>query len=253
MLQRILYIIIFSFSILPAFSQEEDSKFTDNSHDIGDRTLLYRHETTGGLMIHNEGWGFLFRKGKQITASRKRMYEIDLVGMKHPKEIKRAPLFNDARSYIYGKMNSFAILRGGIGQQKVLNFSSDRNGIEVRYLCFGGLSLGLSKPMYLYIMHNSSGEYLPVVEKYDPDIHDLDNIYGRGPFYKGFSELNLHPGLYAKMGLSFEFATEDSFVKLLEAGVIADGYLKNIPIMAYAQNKNLFFSFYLAFYLGGKK
>ena len=58
------------------------------------------------------------RKGKNITANKKRMWEAEIVNMKHPKEVRSVnPYFDNAKSFFYGKLNSMMVVRAGIGQQ----------------------------------------------------------------------------------------------------------------------------------------
>ena len=51
-----------------------------------DRVLL-RREYSGGLILHSRGWGFHFRKGKNINYFRSILWEVDAVSLKSPKQI----------------------------------------------------------------------------------------------------------------------------------------------------------------------
>ncbi|MFH0867027.1 MAG: hypothetical protein V1904_12595, partial [Bacteroidota bacterium] len=89
---------------------------------VNDAKILLRKEKSGFVMLHTSGIGLGYRSGKHITGYKKRMFEIEITGMKHPKEIKSInPYFDNAKSYVYGKENYFFILRGGMGRQKVIN------------------------------------------------------------------------------------------------------------------------------------
>ena len=48
----------------------------------------YKRELLGGLTLHGEGWGINFFHGKHRTAKNRRMIGIEIVSMKHTKEIK---------------------------------------------------------------------------------------------------------------------------------------------------------------------
>ena len=183
------------------------------------------------------------------------MFEGDFVGMKHPKEVKSVnQAFDNARSYVYGKLNSFSILRAGVGRQHTIYSKAEKNGVEVRFLYSGGLSLGILKPVYLNILKPTGnfGEFDVVTEKYNPDEHYIDNIYGRAPFTEGLDQLFFRPGAYAKVGFNFEYAPVFEDVKALEIGVILDAYPQEVPIMAFAENKQLFLTFYLTIMYGRK-
>lgn len=206
-------------------------------------------------MIHTSGFGIGYRSGKHITGYKKRMFELELTGMKHPKEIRTVnPYFENSKSYIYGKENSFLLLRAGLGKQKIINSKPYWGGVELRYFYYGGLSLGLLKPIYLYILHKTSVdyEYNLSIEKYDPDIHFAEDIFGRAPFFQGFNKLKPMPGIYLKTGLNFEYGAYDESVKAIEAGVTLDAYTNNVPIMAFVKNRNYFVSLYLSFHFGSR-
>lgn len=227
------------------------------AQDIGDdygKSIL-RKEWNGFILIHSNGWGFGYRKGLQKTILKKYFYEFEYNSMKHDKEIKgRNPYFSNAKSYSYGKLNRMNIFRAGVGAQHVLNLKPYWGGTEVRYSYFGGFSLALTSPTYLYIIKLDTTDFLPIidVEKYDPEKHDLDNIYGGGPLGKGWFEITPHPGAYLKTGLSFEFGSEERTVRSLDAGAVLDVYPYPVELMAFNPKQYYFLSFYLSFHFGAR-
>lgn len=228
---------------------------TNPNEYVEEKPVLMKNEATGGLNFHTNGWGLQFRRSFNLTGYKKLMFEGDFVGMKHPKEVKSVnQAFDNARSYVYGKLNSFSILRAGVGRQHTLYSKAEKNGVEVRFLYSGGLSLGILKPVYLNILKPTGnfGEFDVVTEKYNPDEHYIDNIYGRAPFTEGLDQLFFRPGAYAKVGFNFEYAPVFEDVKALEIGVILDAYPQEVPIMAFAENKQLFLTFYLTIMYGRK-
>lgn len=219
---------------------------------ITNRVLL-RREFTGGIILHSRGWGGHFRKGKNLSYFRSFQWEVDAVSLKSPKQIKTInPYFNNAKSYVYGKLNHIYILRAGLGIKHLLNRKPYWGGIELRFIYFGGLSLAFAKPVYLYILNYSveSDDYTIDIEKYDPGHHGLDNIYGRAPFTQGIEHTTLHPGVYAKLGLNFEFGEYNSSIKAVEVGGVLDYYPFPIEIMAFNPEQSFFLTFYLAFSFG---
>lgn len=229
------------------------AKGQSSSENLTEKGILFKYEKTGGVLVHTTGFGLNYRQEKHITGYKKSVLEFEFTGIKHPKEVKSInPLYSDAKSYIYGKQNTFSVLRLGIGIQKVINSKSRaiKSAIELRSHINLGFSAGFTKPVYLYIIEYSNYDNQLLVEKYDPNRHYIDNIYGRAPFTKGFSEINFHPGAYGKFGISVDYAPEDEIVKSLEMGTCIDVFPKRIPIMAYNKNKNLFLSFYLSFNIG---
>jgi len=258
-LKNILFTTLLIMAGLIVFGQEqpagEQAKQKDREpvyDSITDRVLL-RREFAGGILLHSRGWGLHFRKGRNLSYFRSLQWEVDAVSMKSPKQIKTInPYFNNAKSYVYGKLNHIYILRGGLGLKQLLNRKPDWGGIELRLTYFGGFSLALAKPVYLYILNYSAenDDYTIDIERYDPEIHGLDNIYGRAPFTSGIENTSLHPGLYAKVGLNFEFGAFNSSIKAVEAGAILDYYPFPVAIMAYNPEQSFFLTFYIGFSFG---
>ncbi|HMT30472.1 MAG TPA: hypothetical protein PKD91_14450 [Bacteroidia bacterium] len=243
--------LIVAFLCIASFSFGQQNPFEYEE----EKPPLLKKEFSFGLTIHTSGWGVDFRKGKNITGYKKRVLEAELVNMKHSKEIRSVnPYFDNAKSFFYGKQNTFTVLRTGIGQHKVMFSKAEKGGVEVRLNYTAGLSLGFAKPVYLNILYPTAFEsqYEVVVEKYDPERHYVDNIYGRAPFTEGISEIKIYPGGYGKLGLSFEYGTYSEDIKLIEVGASLDAYGKEVPIMAYAKNNQFFFNFYITLMYGRK-
>jgi hypothetical protein len=229
-----------------SFAQEE------SENDTTPDNVLMEKQWTLGLLFHTNGWGGKLRIGKNITFLRQRIWELEYTTYKSPKEIKVInPMFSDAKSYIYGKLNYVSFLRGGIGFQHILNRKPYWGGVQLSALYYGGLSIGITKPLYLYIIHiRSINEYVLVEEKYNPDIHFVEDIYGRGSFLSGITQLGFYPGVYLKGGLEFEFGTKNKRINSLETGVTFDYSPIPIPIMAYNPKQSFFLTVYLSFSLG---
>ncbi|TAL58772.1 MAG: hypothetical protein EPN85_10660 [Bacteroidetes bacterium] len=234
-----------SSGIIPSVSQNEDVQ------------LLYRNEQEFGALAHSSGWGLNYRKCKHITGYRKRILEVEMAGMRHPKEIKLQVPDIGTKGYFYGKQFVVTVLRGGYGYHKVITGKSDRRGVELRLLTVAGPSIALAKPVYLNIWHQD-----PVnppfgnitIEKYDPTnlLHTPNYIIGRAGYFRGFEQMNFYPGAFFKLGLSFEHSTLDDDIKLLETGIVIDAFYKTIPIMATARNNQVFVNVYLNVMFGKK-
>lgn len=241
------------------FAQEQDTEVPIKKEkdepiydSVVDRVLL-RNEFAGGIILHSRGWGFHFRKGRNKTYFKSVLWEVDAVSLKSPKQIKTInPYFNNSKSYVYGKQNHVYVLRGGLGFKQLLNRKPYWGGIELRLIYFGGFSLGFAKPVYLYILNYSveSDDYTIDIEKYDPEKHGLDNIYGRAPFINGIENTSLHPGIYGKIGLNFEFGEYNSSIKAVEVGAVIDYFPIAIEIMALNPSQAVFLTFYLEFSFG---
>jgi hypothetical protein len=216
---------------------------------------LLKNEWTIGLNIHTAGWGGNFKRSKNITAYKKRVYEFEVFNIKHPKEVRSVnPYFDNAKSFFYGKMNTLTVVRFGLGKQKILFSKAEKNGVEVRLSYSAGFSLGLAKPVYLNILYPTKydRQYEIRVEKYDPDKHYVDNIYGRAAFTEGITEIKPYPGAYGKFGFTFEYGSWSESIKCIEAGVCIDAYAREIPIMAKTENNQFYFNFYINLLYGRK-
>ncbi|MCF8235032.1 MAG: hypothetical protein K9G67_09690 [Bacteroidales bacterium] len=216
-------------------------------------SILYKKTISGGAIFHTRGLGLKFQKGKNLTVNKNLYYEAQFVSMKSNREIKSLnPYFVNAKPYIYGKQNYVFMLRAGVGINKRLNQKPYWGGVELRYTLSGGVSMGLAKPVYLYIINFTSSqyEYEITTEKYEPENHYFDNIYGRAPFTEGIGEMKFYPGIYGKAGLDFEIGTYKTKINSFEAGGILEIFPKGIPIMAYNEPRNFFFTLYISYSFG---
>jgi hypothetical protein len=217
------------------------------------RNIILLKEASGGIMLHTQGWGIRFSKGYNKTEFKKRMIVIEFLEMQSPKQIRTInPYFTNSKSYVYGKLNAVYMLRGTYGIHRMLNRKPYWGGVELRFFYMGGVSLGFTKPVYLYILEPSPQfyEYTIVEEKYDPNRHYVDNIYGRASFTKGFDEIGFYPGFHTKIGLDFDFGVYRTKVKSLEVGAIVDVFPRPIPIMAFNDPDYYFLTFYFSFNFG---
>lgn len=228
--------------------QAQQDQVVDTSANI-----ILLKEFSGGILFHSQGWGLNLEKGWNVTAFRKRTLGFEFVEMKSPKQVRTInPYFSNSKSYVYGKLNSVFVARLNYGMEKLLNRKPYWGGVELRLLYSAGASLGIAKPVYLYILTPTSDffDYQITEEKYDPEAHFIDNIFGRAPFTRGMDEISLYPGLHAKLGLSFDYGVYKSKVKSLEAGIALDVFPDPVPIMAYNDPDYYFLTFYIGFNFG---
>ncbi|MCW3084443.1 MAG: hypothetical protein JWP12_1809 [Bacteroidetes bacterium] len=234
------------------FGQElkDDLTRLQNGEDLN---VMYRNESSFGIYAHSAGgFGLAYRRGQMVNVKRKRMLEVELQNFKHPKEVKSVnSYFENSKGFIYGKLNSFLILRPGVGYQNRLYQKSDKKSVEIRYSYFVGATLAFAKPVYLEIVRDSQ-KGIVSTERYDPEVHSIDMIYGKAPFFKGIEKTKIYPGAYAKLALSFEYADRYNSIKAIETGVVFDVYPKALPMMAYTPKQELYASLYLKIIWGRK-
>ncbi|MBL0128112.1 MAG: hypothetical protein IPP83_11795 [Flavobacteriales bacterium] len=217
----------------------------------------FKREIYGGAMIHGDGWGLFMNYARHRTAIDRDLYGLEIVGMKHPKEVKSFnPYYEDSRGYFYGKINALMIVRPTYGRKHQITDKIRRTGVELNYVWSIGPSLGLVKPVYLEIGKPDAVPYETfVTERYDPNVHNIQNIYGRASWFRGFGELSLYPGAFGRVGLNFEYAGQTTGIKGLEVGASIDAYPVTIPIMAELEgvrNKQFFLELYLSVQFGKK-
>lgn len=219
------------------------------------RTIYKKEESFGGI-IHTRGWGVTYRYGKYTSGFTRKIYDVELVGMKHPKEIKSfSSAFDNSNGYVFGQLNSTMILRAGIGRHNTFISKQSVRGISISSILSGGVSLAYAKPVYLEVIKVDSlnGRLFSEVERYDPEVHFQGTIIGKASYFRGFFEGNLYPGIFAKYALSFESSRQANKINALEVGAILDLYVQKIPMMANDFNKRYFFNLYVSLTFGSKK
>ncbi|MES2836791.1 MAG: hypothetical protein V4667_04670 [Bacteroidota bacterium] len=246
---RVIIAIFFFVSTFSVYAQVKLPK-----EDVSEK-LLFASEKSYGIIIHSNGWGINYRYAKVLNVDNKLIYDGEFVTQRHPKEYRYSSnVRNDAKSFVYGKLNSVVSLRGGVGFQKTLFRKENSSSIEIRYTISGGPSFGFAKPVYLEVFAPSidPDRVFSRVEKYNPYKHDLSNIIGRASFGRGLSQTKIYPGLYAKAAMQFEYSTEDEYLKFIELGSVVDIYPKPIPQMAYTKQYSWLLSVYVSFNFGNK-
>jgi len=251
------FILFFILLVADLSAQENANGTAPTAAENGDALLLYRNEQEFGAVLHSSGWGLNYRRCKHVTGYRKRIFEAEIVGMRHPKEIKLQVPDIGTRGYFYGKLNVVTFLRGGYGFHKIITGKSDRRGVELRLLTIAGPSMAFAKPVFLNIWHQD-----PVnppfgnitIEKYDPTnpFHTPNYIIGRAGYFRGVDQMRFYPGVFCKLGISFEHSNLDDEIKLLETGIIIDAFYKTVPIMATSENNQVYINVYLNIMFGKK-
>jgi hypothetical protein len=223
----------------------------------------YSRQIYGGLVFRTNGWGGTFVKGKNKGAFKLRQVSYDFNFVKHEKEQKSYFQDPSARPYVYGKKNAMYSFKLSYGYKKDIAEKQRKSGVQVSYAWGVGPAVSLQRPIYLEVLiidPNLNG-YSLSTEKYDPNKHFIDNIYGRASNFLGFSNLAIVPGFSAKGSMLFEYSNYRDGIKGFEVGMSAEAYPKRIEIMsnqvlsAYpdgAKNHWLFVSGYVHFYFGRK-
>jgi hypothetical protein len=216
------------------------------------QTVFYRNERTFGIILNTDGYAFDYREGKRINFLNKRLYEIEMGILKHPREVKLSnPYFQSGSSFVFGKLNCVSYFRVGFGKQHELFSKEDLGGVAIRYFWTVGPDLVVYKPIYYKVLYPLSlTEYQIKEEKFNIAIHNPGDIYGKASFGKGFNEIGVIPGVYGKFGFNFEYSKEDKVIHAIEVGTTFSAFPKKIPIMAVEDNKAIFLSLFVSYRMG---
>lgn len=242
--------------------------FTWASAQREDR-ILYRVSNEFFPEIHSYSWAIGWRHLRHETWRYWWGWEVGLAHIKHPKETRIQPLpaFGDAsclqsvqmRSYVYGKQNDFWTVRASIANSFLLFEAAEEIGVSVRLTTNIGLSLGLLKPYYLYVVRIKSDNSCSVeAVKYDSTLHPLANpfldtryIYGSAGL-TGLGELRVRPGILVQASVVFNWAKEPA-VRSVEVGARIEHFVKQVPIMALIENRAMFTALFLRVTFGKLK
>lgn len=213
--------------------------------------IVYKKHTVFGGKLVNDGYGIFMEIGRAKTVKKGMLYQFELSERKHSKEEKQSNLFAYSTPYIFGKQNFFYQAKLGAQQQILFGNKSNKNGVSVTGNYGGGLSVGLLRPYFVQL--SSSGQYV----KYDsPDSAKfLDPVsISAGPgFSRGWSDIKVKPGVYAKAALRFDYGSYNELVSAIEVGISAEYYTSKIPIMVRTAPKQFFFNGYVAILFGRRK
>jgi hypothetical protein len=243
MKKLLIILILIGYCIIPVFPQGEINE---------QQKIFFRNERSFAFLLNSDGYGFSYREAKRINYLNKRFFEIEAGNIKHPKEYRMSnPLYQTPGTFKYGKINGAVYFRGSIGRQHELFKKADLGGVAVRYFYSAGPVLAFYKPIYYKILYPvSSYEFDLVEEKLDVNTHPPYDIYSKAAWTRGFSEIRVVPGLFAKGGFNFEYSKEEKVIHALEVGASLSGFMKEIPIMATAENKSIYFSLFISYRFG---
>ena len=212
------------------------------------------NEWSVALMINSNGFGGNYRFGERINAFDKRLYEMDFAYLKDHKEAKSVS--ETQAKFVDGKKNLAFDFRFGYGKLHEKYRKHDAGGVAIRHFYNFGPSIVLLKPIYYEIKENDID--LPP-SKYNSGWSN-EKIQGRSSFFKGFDEIRIVPGAFAKFGYNCEFGKEDKKIHAFEAGLIAEGFIKKIEIMDFtnpninqtkvAKNQQFFITLFLIYRYG---
>lgn len=207
------------------------------------------------LTLHSQGAGVGFQRGTFDGAFVVRGWQGELVFVRHLKEEKtRNPVYEEGLPYVFGKVNAFHALRLQRYKESIVAEKYRRGGVSVSHTRSLGAVLGIAKPVFLEIGYPEIPYTSLQVERYAPEEHFSDRIYGRAPWVNGLESLAWNPGVSLGKTVSFEFSDTRTSTRTLDVGVQADVYWRPVEIMAasFVEPRRMQFTFLLRYGWGAQ-
>ncbi len=220
--------------------------------------IIYQKQSVFGLKLYTDGYAAFYELGSLKTPEKTNLYSIEIGERKHPKEEKltrgNGYGFAIGNPYIYGKINNFYYVKLGLGQQRLIGGKGNKNGVAVSALYGGGVTAGLLKPYYISYSDPVTSQRKDIkFANNDSAFLEARSIIGASGLGKGFNEIKLSPGVFAKGGLRFDYGRYNETVTAIEVGLNVELYSKKIPLMLLNKQKQLFFNAYAAIDFGRRK
>ena len=210
----------------------------------------YQNEILWGINKNTNGGligGINLKFGNKIKDNTYRIYGIEIVNVKHPKEYKYTSPFG-GDNFIWAKQNTMYSLRMQYGIEKSIFNKKDENGIQINAHLSGGPGLGFLVPYYIRYNRNNA----VVIEAFDSNIHNFNNVIGTAGFLEGINEAKIRPGINLKSAINFEFGSMKKGSLTLEVAFLAEAFTNKMIIMATVKNNSIFTSAFITLFYGRK-
>ena len=235
--------------------EERKQKINDLIRQDEEGVLVYNKQSLFGVEFRTNGYGIFYEFGKMKSQRNTMIFTAEFSEIKHRKEEKLPSGtggFSFDNPYIYGKINNFYQLKLGAGLQRILGQKGNKNGVAVNAILNGGLSLGMLRPYYIIVDDNGENRTI----KYSPAdsvlfIHGF--ILGGAGIGKGWGEMKIKPGVYAKSALRFDFGRFNEVITAVEVGISTEFYSSKIPILLFQKEKQFFYQGHIAIMFGHRK
>ena len=233
--------------------QQEKRAHIDNLvKEEEEGVIAYKKSFVFGAKLLSDGYGIFFELGRAGSVKKSTLFQLEISERKNVKEDKQSNPYVNSIPFIYGKENFIYPVKLGMQQQILLGNKSNKNGVSITGNYGGGIALALLRPYYIQVQKGNDFVYV----KYNsPDSsYFLDGPFVGGPtFSKGWSEITVTPGLYAKTAIRFDYGSYNEIISAIEVGMSADVYSKKIPILLQNSQKQFFFSAYVSILFGKRK
>jgi hypothetical protein len=258
MRKLIFFLLILSFSVSCFAQSKKKQRQEEKREHINslikqeeEGVIAYKKSFLFGAKLITDGYGAFFELGRASSIKKSLLYQLEISERKDKKE-EKVSYYANTVPYIYGKINYFYPVKLGVQQQILLGNKSNKNGVSVTANYGGGISAGLLRPYYVQVQQGNQINYIKY-HSADSAAFLTSKIYGGPSFGKGWSDLTVVPGLYAKAAVRFDYGTYNEVISAIEVGVTGDYYTKKVPLLAYNPQKQFFFSGYVSILFGKRK
>lgn len=259
-MRKVLFVFMILSFALNSFSQDSRKQRQQQKREhVNDMikqqeegVITYRKSFLFGAKLISDGYGIFFELGRASSVKKALLYQLEISERKHIKEEKLNSYYSNSVPFIFGKENFFYPVKLGVQQQQLLGNKSNKNGVAITANYGGGVAIGLLRPYYVQIQ---DGNQITYVKYNSPDSAAFlgGRIIGGPTAGKGWNELTVVPGLYAKAAVRFDYGSYNEVISAIEVGITTDFYSKKIPQIVYNPEKQFFFSGYVAILFGKRK
>ncbi len=258
-MRKLIFFLLILFFTVSCFAQskkkqrQEEKREHINSliRQEEEGVITYKKSFLFGAKLITDGYGAFFELGRASSVKKSMLYQLEISERKDKKE-EKVSYYANTVPYIYGKINFFYPVKLGVQQQILLGNKSNKNGVSVTANYGGGISAGLLRPYYVQVQQGNQINYIKY-NSADSAAFLTSKIFGGPSFGKGWSDMTVVPGLYAKAAVRFDYGSYNEVISAIEVGVTGDYYTKKVPLLAYNPEKQFFFSGYVSILFGKRK
>ena len=213
--------------------------------------ITYKKSFAFGAKLITDGYGVFFELGRATSVKKGLLYQLEITERKSSKEEKQS-FYTNTVPFIYGKENFVYPVKLGVQQQVLLGNKSNKNGVAITGNYGGGVAVSFLRPYYVQVQDGSGYRYIKY-NSADSVAFLTHQIIGGPGFGRGWNEMTITPGVYAKAAVRFDYGTFNELISAIEVGVTGEYYAKKIPQLAYNKEKEFFFGGYVAIIFGKRK
>jgi len=213
--------------------------------------IAYKKSFAFGAKLITDGYGVFFELGRATSVKKGLLYQLEITERKSSKEEKQS-FYTNTVPFIYGKENFVYPVKLGVQQQVLLGNKSNKNGVAITGNYGGGIAVSFLRPYYVQIQDGSGYRYIKY-NSADSVAFLTHQIIGGPGFGRGWNEMTITPGVYAKAAVRFDYGSFNEIISAIEVGVTGEYYAKKIPQLVYNKEKEFFFGGYVAIIFGKRK